>query len=265
MCVCLKARDITILAVERRGLHYTESRVQDIRLNLGDLLLVQLPWEKLEQVRGDSDLIVVEDVNDRVVHPNKAPLAGLIFAGVVTLAASGMLNIMVSALAGVFLMLITRCLDIRDAISCPSGQYFNVDRRDHRSWSGQWKKQGPVKSMRNCSWASLRAFSPGYILGAFLLLTSISTQILSNNATAVLLLPIAISTALEIGVNPAPFIMAVCIGASACFATPIGYQTNLMVYGPGAYRFSDYLKMGIPLNLIVLATGSILIPIFWPF
>ena len=68
-----------------------------------------------------------------------------------------------------------------------------------------------------------------------------------------------------VGVNPTPFIFAVCIGASACFATPIGYQTTLLVYGPGGYRFSDYLKMGIPLNLIVLAAGSVLIPYFWPF
>jgi di/tricarboxylate transporter len=81
----------------------------------------------------------------------------------------------------------------------------------------------------------------------------------------VLLLPIAISTALKLGVDPKPFIMAVCFGASACFATPIGYQTNLLVYGPGGYRFSDYFKLGIPLNLIVIVTGTLLIPIFWPF
>ena len=98
-----------------------------------------------------------------------------------------------------------------------------------------------------------------------ILLTSISTQILSNNATAVLLLPIAISTALGIGVDPKPFIIGVCIGASACFATPIGYQTNLMVYGPGGYHFRDYLRLGIPLNLFVVTAGTILIPLIWPF
>jgi di/tricarboxylate transporter len=98
-----------------------------------------------------------------------------------------------------------------------------------------------------------------------LLLTSIGTQVLSNNATAVLLLPVAISTALSLGVDPRPFIIAVCFGASACFASPIGYQTNLMVYGPGNYRFVDYLKLGLPLNLMVIAAGAILIPKFWPF
>ena len=108
-------------------------------------------------------------------------------------------------------------------------------------------------------------FSPIVVLGGFILLASLSTHILSNNATAVLLFPIAISTAMGIGVDPRPFVMAVCFGASACFATPIGYQTNLLVYGPGGYRFSDYLKLGIPLNLLVLILGSAFIPIVWPF
>jgi di/tricarboxylate transporter len=107
--------------------------------------------------------------------------------------------------------------------------------------------------------------NPALVLAGIILLTSISTQLLSNNATAVLLLPIAISAALTLGVNPKPFIIAVCFGASACFATPIGYQTNLLVYGPGGYQFSDYLKLGMPLNGIVLIMGSIFIPVLWPF
>ena len=81
----------------------------------------------------------------------------------------------------------------------------------------------------------------------------------------ILLLPIAITAAQSLGVDPRPFIIAVCFGASACFATPIGYQTNLLVYGPGGYRFSDYLKLGIPLNLLVLVLGSLFIPLIWPF
>ena len=96
-------------------------------------------------------------------------------------------------------------------------------------------------------------------------LASICTQILSNNATAVLLLPIAISTALGIGVDPKPFIVGICFGASACFATPVGYQTNLMVYGPGGYRFMDYMKLGIPLNIFVILVSTFAIPLIWAF
>jgi di/tricarboxylate transporter len=108
-------------------------------------------------------------------------------------------------------------------------------------------------------------FSPAVVLGAVILLTSICTQILSNNATAVLLLPIAISTALAIGVDPKPFIVGICFGASACFATPMGYQTNLMVYGPGGYSFMDYMKLGIPLNIFVVVASTLFIPLIWPF
>ena len=107
--------------------------------------------------------------------------------------------------------------------------------------------------------------NPQVVLGTIILLTSISTQMLSNNATAVLLAPIALSTAVTLGVDPKPFVVAICFGASACFATPIGYQTNLLVYSPGGYRFSDYLKLGIPLNILVLILGMLFIPVIWPF
>ena len=111
----------------------------------------------------------------------------------------------------------------------------------------------------------LDGWTPTMVLGGFMLLTSLSTQVLSNNATAVLLLPIALSTAAGLGVDPKPFIIAVCLGASACFATPIGYQTNLLVYGPGGYRFSDYLKLGLPLNMMVIAWGYGWCPSFGRF
>lgn len=259
-----ESNDINILAVERKGLHYTEKRIQDMRLKLGDLLLVQLPWERLEQIRGDADAIMVEDVNEKIIHYQKAPVAGIVFLGVIVLAASGLLDIMVSAVTGVFLLLVTRCLGIRDAYRALQGNILLLI-AGMIALGAAMEKTGASEVYAHLFLGVFEGLPPGYILGAFLLLTSISTQLLSNNATAVLLLPIAISTALEIGVNPTPFIFAVCIGASACFATPIGYQTNLLVYGPGAYRFSDFLKLGIPLNFIVLAVGSILIPYFWPF
>ena len=106
---------------------------------------------------------------------------------------------------------------------------------------------------------------PQVALGAFIVLTSLLSHVLSNNSTAVLMLPIALSTARTLAVRPRPFIVGVCFGASACFATPISYQTNLLVYGPGGYRFTDYLKLGLPLNVLVWAAATIFVPRLWPF
>jgi di/tricarboxylate transporter len=113
--------------------------------------------------------------------------------------------------------------------------------------------------------APFASASPAVVLSAFILLTSLLSLLLSNSSTAVLLVPIALSTAATLGVDPRPFIIGICFGASACYASPIGYQTNLLVYGPGGYSFSDYLRLGLPLNLFVWLVASWLIPVFWPF
>jgi di/tricarboxylate transporter len=126
------------------------------------------------------------------------------------------------------------------------------------------EKSGAAHQYAQAFLSLFSGLGPQAVMTGILLITSISTQVLSNNATAVLVVPIAISTALSLGVDPKPFIIAVCFGASACFATPIGYQTNLLVYGPGGYRFGDYLKIGIPLNLLVLVAGAVFIPLIWP-
>ncbi|MEM5788655.1 MAG: SLC13 family permease, partial [Syntrophobacteraceae bacterium] len=106
---------------------------------------------------------------------------------------------------------------------------------------------------------------PTVVLAAFILLTIFLTEAMSNNATAVLLLPIAISTALSIGVSPKPFIIGVCLGSSYGFAIPAGYQTHMLVFGSGGYRFSDFFKLGIPLDLLAWIMSFLLIPVFWPF
>jgi di/tricarboxylate transporter len=170
---------------------------------------------------------------------------------------------MVCALSAVFLMIATGCLPLREAYRALQSNVLLLIAGTIALGTAM-DKTGASQYYANLFLRTLEAWPPNYVLGGVILLTSISTQLLSNNATAVLLLPIAISTALGLGVNPKPFIVAVCFGASACFATPIGYQTNLLVYGPGGYRFSDYFKLGIPLNLLVLFLGTLLIPVFWP-
>jgi len=171
---------------------------------------------------------------------------------------------MTCALTAAFLMIITGCLQMRDAYRALQADVLILI-AGTIALGAAMEKTGTSQLYAEAFLQLFSGLSPAIILGGMILLTSISTQILSNNATAVLLLPIAISTAVGLGVDPKPFIIGVCIGASACFATPVGYQTNLMVYGPGGYRFKDYLKLGIPLNLFVVIAGMLLIPLFWPF
>jgi di/tricarboxylate transporter len=256
--------NLHIVAIERSGLHYTEKKIRDIRLRIGDILLVWCRADQVEKFRGRNDWILVEDVHHEIVFTRKAPLAVAIFAGMVTVAATGWADIMVAALAAVFLLMISGCLSLKEAYRALQSSVLlliagmialgaALDETGASSYYAELFLQG------------MQGWSTIWVLAGFMFLASASTQVLSNNATALLLMPIAISTAVGLGVHPKPFIMAICFGASACFATPIGYQTNLMVYGPGGYRFSDYLKMGIPLNLMVLIGGTLLITLFWPF
>ncbi|NIO04282.1 MAG: SLC13/DASS family transporter [Proteobacteria bacterium] len=256
--------DIHIIAIKRRELHYTEQKIKDIRLEIGDVLLVRCPESSLDRLRGETDFIIVEDVHHQIVHKHLAGRAFLIFGGLVVAASTGLVDIMVCALAAAFLMILSGCLQLRDAYRAVEGQVLLII-IGTIALSAALEKTGASELYAKAFLSLFTGASPVLVLSGVIFLTSISTHLLSNNATAILLLPIAISAAQGLGVDPKPFIIAVCFGASACFATPIGYQTNLLVYGPGGYRFSDYLKVGMPLNLLVLLMGSVFIPVIWPF
>jgi di/tricarboxylate transporter len=256
--------DIHIIAIKRRELHYAEPKVKDIRLKIGDILLVRLPGSSLERLRGETDFIIVEDVHHEIEHKRLASRAFLIFGAMVAAAGTGLADILVCALAAAFLMVLTGCLQLRDAYRAMEGRVLLIIIA-MIAMSAALEKTGAAQFYARAFLTLFSGLSPVYVLSGVLLLTSVSTHVLSNNATAILLLPIAISAAQGLGVDPKPFIVAVCFGASACFATPIGYQTNLLVYGPGGYRFSDFFKLGIPLNLLVLMMGSLFIPLLWPF
>ena len=259
-----KDKDLHIVAVKRSGLHYTETKILDIKLKIGDIILVWCTAGNLEQYRGQADMIVVEDVHHEIVHKRKARRAGVIFAGVILFAGLGLADIMVCALTGAFLMIAAGCIQLRDGYRALQGDVLILIAGTIALGTAM-EKTGTSAIYADIFLRLFEGLGHQTLLGGFIALTSISTMVLSNNATAVLLLPIAVSTAGILGVDPKPFIIAVCFGASACYATPIGYQTNLLVYGPGGYRFSDYMKLGLPLNLIVLIMGTIFIPIIWPF
>jgi di/tricarboxylate transporter len=256
--------EIHVIAIKRSGLHFTEKQLQDVKLKIGDIILVWCYDDKLASMRSGTDYLIIEDVYEEIVHKRKTWIASLIFSGMILAAALGLADIMVCALTAAFLMILTGCIQMRDAYQALQGDVLLLI-AGTIALGAAMEKTGTSQLYADAFLRLFSGYSPGIILGCIILLTSISTQILSNNATAVLIFPIAVSTALAIGVDPKPFIIGICYGASACYATPIGYQTNLLVYGPGGYRFSDYLTLGIPLNILVLISGTLFIPMIWHF
>jgi len=256
--------EVKIIAVKRTNLHMSEKQIHDVRLKVGDILLIWCQSSKLESIRTKMDYIVIEDVYEEIVHKRKAIWAIVNFVGMVGTATLGLADIMTCALTAAFLMIITGCIQMRDAYKALQGDVLLLI-AGTIALGAAMQKTGASQLYAEAFLSLFASFSPTIVLGAMILLTSLSTQLVSNNATAVLLLPIAVSTALGIGVDPKPFIIGVCIGASACFATPVGYQTNLMVFGPGGYSFKDYLRLGIPLNIFVILAGMLFIPLIWAF
>lgn len=212
----------------------------------------------------NEDFIVLEEKKDVHFLRSRSPLAVAIVAAVVLVAAFTSTPIVVTALIGAVLMVLTRCVRIEDA-------YDAIDWRVIFLLAGIVPLGAAMSSSGAAQWivehtlSPLAGLGPLAMLAAIYLLTAVLTEFMSNNAAAVLLAPIAISAALGMSVDPKPFLLATTFAASTAFATPVGYQTNTMVYGPGGYRFTDFTKVGIPLNLLFFAIAVIFIPRIWPF
>ena len=231
---------------------------------MGDILLVQCSQQSLKWLRNDSDLIIVEDNVPPVANRGRAPLALGIFLAMVGLAATGTLDILPAALAAAFLMVLTRCLQLHeayDAVDVPVLMLIIGT----IALGTALTATGAAELYANGFLSLFAGFGPQGVLVALIVLTSLLSHVLSNNSTAVLLVPIGLAAAAALQVDPRPFVVGICFGASACFATPIGYQTNLLVYGPGGYRFTDFMKLGMVLNVVVWVGASLLIPRFWSF
>jgi di/tricarboxylate transporter len=254
---------IKILGIKRHWKHFPATKVRTLRLEVGDIILVQTPLDRLDQIRSAGDLLVIKDVYNTIINRRKAPLAMGIFILMILMTTAGWVDILVSAMVAMLLMILTGCLTLREA-------YRSIDSRVLILIIGTIAlgealfKTGAADLYTEALLRLLTGMSPRIILSAFILLTSLLSFFISNNSTAVLLMPIALSTAASLHVDPRAFLVGICFGASACYATPIGYQTNLLVYGPGGYVFSDYLKLGIPLSLGVWIVSSICIPMIWP-
>lgn len=252
-----------VLAVQRHGIPVREESLADIRFHVGDILLVHGPAQALDQLADERGFVPVSEVEPPLEARPRAVLAVGIMLAVVTAAGLGVVSILPAALIGVVLMIFTQCVRLEEV-------YRELDWMVIFLLAGliplgvAMDKTGAAAWMAEGIAHHLAPLGPRPTVAAFYLTTSLLTAVMSNNATAVVLTPVALVTALELGMNPYALLVAVMFGASAEFTTPFGYQTNAMIYGPGGYRFTDYVKVGLPLNLLLLGTASLFIPIFWP-
>jgi di/tricarboxylate transporter len=253
----------SVIAVLRRDEHLRE-RVSEIRLRMGDTLLALCEESRLDELRHTDEFIMLEGVERQLVRRRKAPLAAAILALVVVLAALEVMPMSFLALAGAVAMVLTGCLTLRQSYAAIDATVI-VLIAGTLAMGLAMEKSGAVHDISRAMLDLLRDWGPRAVLAGIFLLATVINALISNNAVAVLFTPIAISVAATLGLQPEPFIFAVLFGASCDYSTPIGYQTNLFVYGPGGYRFSDYVRIGVPLTLVLFAVSMLVIPWFWPF
>jgi di/tricarboxylate transporter len=262
--LALRARfGISAVAVRRHGVRLHRP-VSDVRLQAGDMLLVQGTTESLNRLHQESDLALLGAVDLPEIRARKMKIAVPIVLGVVLLPALGATTILVSALVGVVLMFLTRCITPDEAyremdwmVIVLLGAILPLGEAMHRTGAAGFVAHNLM------TFAS--PLGPHGLLAVFLLLTTLLTSVISNAAAAVVLTPIAIAGAATLGLSPMPFVIAVMIGASNSFISPVGYQTNTMIYGPGGYEFMDYVRVGAPLSLLIVIVATVAIPIFFPF
>ena len=250
-----------VLGVERRS-RMPRMALSEIRLEAGDVLLVAGTREEIEGLRLNRDLLLLEWSAADIPQRRYARRALVIFALMVAYAASGLGPVVIGAVTAALAMIVGGCLNIRQAMRA----------FDHRIYlmigaaltaAAALEATGGASAIADAAVATIAGSAPWMTLSAIFLVTSLMTNILSNNATAVLFTPIAIGIAAQLGVEPMPFVVAVILAASCSFATPVGYQTNMLVMGPGHYRFRDYIVGGGPLVLLMWVTVSIVGPWYY--
>ncbi|WP_313129078.1 SLC13 family permease [Stutzerimonas nitrititolerans] len=253
---------INVLAVHRQD-ENIQGNFDDFELQFGDVMLVEGSATQIKRFADNGGLISLNIVQERAYRRDKAPLAIITTLAVMLLAALGVMPIEGLAIIGAAVVLATRCLDVEDAYKAVDWKILSLI-FGMLAISVAMDKVGLVELIVSSVVTLTPWAGPLFMLSFIYLFTSILTEVLSNNAVAVLVTPIAIGLAQQLGVDPRAFVVAVMFAASASFATPIGYQTNTFVYTAGGYRFSDFLKVGIPLNLLLWGAATLVIPWFWP-
>lgn len=253
---------VKVMAIQRHGRQH-RYQIRTMRLTSGDVLLLHADDHGIGALRETGAVLIVEGVEQTVHRRRKRRYAVGIVAAVIASAAFFGIPLAISALAGAALMIVTRCIRVDEAAR-------SLDLATLLLLAGTiplgiaMLNTGMAPRIVEGITGAVGVEHPVIIISALYLLTAILTSFLSNTAAAVLLTPLAIDLGIAMNIEPQPLLMAVAFGASACFATPIGYQTNAIVMGPGGYTFGDYLRIGIPLTIILWIAATVLIPLFWP-
>ncbi len=252
-----------VVALRRAG----EVMVDDLldeQLHGGDILLLEAPEQELRRLHENEHFIVVSEVPSERFKPQLLVPVLAIFAAIVTLAALGVLPIVKLAVAGAAAMILFGALNIGDAYRAIDWQVIFL-LGGFIPLGTALEKVGAIDMIAQGLVGWLGGYGPLALLAGFYFTTTFFSDLISNQATAVLLTPVAIATAMSMGVDPRPFVIAIAFAAANSFGSPIGYHTNVMIYGAGNYRYLDFVKVGLPLNLLFLGTAVIVLPMIWSF
>ena len=250
------------LAVHRRSQNIGK-QLDDLVVQVGDTLLLEGGSEDIQRLAQEMELVDLSRPAARAYRRGHAPVAVGALLGVVGLAALGVAPIFLLTVLAVAAVLLLRAIDADEAFSFVDGRLLTLIFA-MLAVGAALQASGAVELIVNMLVPLLSQMPPILMIWMLYLITSVLTELVSNNAVAVVITPIAIALAQALGVDPRPLVVAVMVAASASFATPIGYQTNMMVYGPGGYRFTDFMRVGIPLNLSIGLISSVMIPLIWP-
>jgi len=250
------------LAVHRRNQNIGR-QLDDLVVRVGDTLLLEGAPEDIQRLAVDMELVDVSRPTARPYRRRHAPVALAAMGGIVLIAALGGAPILLLAVVAVAVVLATRCIDAEEAFGFVDGRLLALIFA-MLAIGAALESSGAVQLVVDAVAPFLGGLPPFLLVWGVYLITSLLTELVSNNAVAVVVTPVAIGLAAALGVDARPLVVAVMVAASASFATPIGYQTNMLVYGPGGYRFTDFLRVGIPLNITVGLLASALIPVIWP-
>ena len=250
------------LAVHRRNQNIGQ-HLDALTVKVGDTLLLEGNPADIQRLAVEMELVDVSHPSGRAFRRSHAPIAIATLLGIVVCAAFNVAPLFLLSICAVALVLLTRCIDAEEAFSFIDGRLLALILA-MLAIGAALEHSGAVTLVVTWAAPRIEGLSPILIIWMIYLLTSILTEMVSNNAVAVVVTPVAIGLAQALGVDARPLVVAVMVAASASFATPIGYQTNMMVYGPGGYKFTDFIKVGLPLNLSIGALASLLIPYLWP-